>query len=96
MAADVFVGDQLPLEASEKAALQQLLEEKPADLTAGYQWATAANQARLYLLSGLSSEIAEELYTTPLQHAEQAQKLLTDSATCLLLPDAHRTLAVLR
>jgi nickel-dependent lactate racemase len=75
---------------------QLLLEEKPRDLTIGYQWTTAAMQARLYLLSGLTGEIAEELFTIPLQHAEQTQKLLTDQATCVLLPDAHKTLAVLR
>lgn len=77
-------------------AIQRLLEEKPSDLTAAYQWATAANQARLYLLSGLPSDVAEELFTVPLQHAEQAQKLLASDATCALLPDAHKTLAVLK
>ena len=59
-------------------------------------WATAADQARLYLLSGLPNEISEELFAIPMQNAEQAQKLLTANATCALLPDAHRTLAVLR
>lgn len=77
------------------ALVQQiLLEEKPSDLTAAYLWATAALQARLYLLSGLAGDIAEELFTIPLEHAGQAQKLLTERATCILLPDAHRTLAI--
>jgi hypothetical protein len=44
----------------------------------------------------LADEVAEELYTIPLQNAAQAQKLLTASASCILLEDAHRTLAVLR
>ena len=70
-------------------------QEKPADLPAAFMWATAANQARLYLLSGLESEVAEELFTVPLQHAAQAQRLVTADATCVLLPDADRTLAVL-
>jgi nickel-dependent lactate racemase len=77
-------------------ACRVLLQERPSDLTAGYQWATAAGQARLYLLSGLAGDVAEELFTIPLQHAEQSQKLLTDHATCILLPDAHKTLAVLQ
>jgi nickel-dependent lactate racemase len=77
-------------------ACRVLLQERPSDLTAGFQWATAASQARLYLLSGLPGDVAEELFTIPLQHAEQAQKLLTDHATCILLPDAHKTLAVLQ
>jgi hypothetical protein len=72
------------------------MQEKPGDLAAAYQWATAANQARLYLLSGLPGDVAEELFTIPLQHAEQAQKLLSGNVTCALLPDAHRTLAVLK
>jgi len=77
-------------------ALRLLMEEKPSDLAAGYMWATAAEQAKLYLLSGLADEVAEELYTIPLQNAAQAQKLLTASASCIALADAHRTLAVLR
>jgi nickel-dependent lactate racemase len=77
-------------------ALRHLLEEKPSDVAAGFMWATAAEHAKLYLLTGLSHEVTEELFAIPLQHAQQAQKLLTDRATCLLLPDAHRTLAVLR
>jgi nickel-dependent lactate racemase len=75
---------------------QLLLQEKPPDLTAAYLWATAANQARLYLLSALPGDIAEELFAIPMQNAEQSQKLLTGQATCMLLPDAHKTLAVLR
>jgi nickel-dependent lactate racemase len=77
-------------------ALRLLMEEKPSDLAAGYMWATAAEQARLYLLSGLADDVAEELYTIPLQNAGQAQKLLTGSASCILMEDAHRALAVLR
>jgi nickel-dependent lactate racemase len=77
-------------------ALSALMQEKPSDLAAGFMWATAANQARLYLLSGLATDVAEELFTIPLQHAGQAQRLLTANVTCALLPDAHRTLAVLR
>ena len=43
--------------------LSVLMEEKPADLTAALMWATAANQARLYLLSGLASDVSEEMFT---------------------------------
>jgi SAM-dependent methyltransferase len=75
-------------------ALQRLLKEKPADLEAGFAWASAAEQAHLYLLSRLDAEVAEELFTTPLEHAGQVQKLV--GRRCLVLPDAHRTMAVLR
>lgn len=77
-------------------ALPLLMQEKPSDLAAGFMWATAAAQARLYLLSKLPEEVAEELFTIPLQNAAQAQKLLTGSASCILLEDAHKALAVLR
>jgi nickel-dependent lactate racemase len=76
-------------------ALRVLMHEKPSDLAAAFMWATAANQARLYLLSGLASDVAEEIFTIPMQHAAQAQRLLTEEATCALLPDAHKALAVL-
>jgi nickel-dependent lactate racemase len=77
-------------------ALRLLLEEKPSDLATAFMWATAAEQAKLYLLSGLSADVTEELFAIPLQHAQQAQRLLTEKASCLLLPDGHKTLAVLR
>jgi nickel-dependent lactate racemase len=77
-------------------ALRLLMQEKPPDLALGYMWATAAEQARLYLLSGLATEVAEELFTIPLQHAEQARRLLTDTASCIVLPDANKALPVLR
>jgi hypothetical protein len=75
------------------AALKSLLKEQPADLHAGFMWASAARDARLYLLSGLPPEVAEELFATPLEKAAEVQRLLGDG-TVLLLPDAHKTLAV--
>jgi nickel-dependent lactate racemase len=76
-------------------ALTVLRQEKPGDLAAGFMWASAAQQAKLYLLSHLPVELAEELFTVPLQNAQQARKLLTEHATCLILPDTHKTLAVI-
>jgi nickel-dependent lactate racemase len=77
-------------------ALNVLLQEKPSDLATGFMWAKAAQQARIYLLSGLAEEVAEEIFAVPMQNAEQAQRLLTPNAACVLLPDAHKTLAVLK
>ncbi len=76
------------------AALKLLLEENPPDIEAGFEWASAAAKAKLYLLSRLATEVAEELLTTPLDNAGQGQKLL--HGRCLFLPDAHRTMAVVR
>jgi nickel-dependent lactate racemase len=73
-------------------ALKRLMDERPADLEAGFLWASAAQHAQLYLLSRLDPDAAEELFTTPLEHAGQAQRLL--QGRCLVLPDAHRMMVV--
>lgn len=88
-------GGELIRNAEEPDDLLAALEEmNPPDLTAAYQWAWGLQQAAsVYLLSGLPAETAEELFTTPLEHAEQVQKLIDAAASCLILPDAHRTLA---
>ncbi len=78
------------------AALEALEHERPADHATGFMWASAAVQAKLYLLSGLPDDVVEELYATPLEHARQVEKLLAGGATYLYLPDAHKTLAVLK
>jgi nickel-dependent lactate racemase len=77
-------------------ALSLLAEHVPGDLVAAFQWASSAQRARIYLLSGLPPETAEELFTTPLDNAGQVQRLLNAEGSCLFLADAHRTLAVLR
>jgi nickel-dependent lactate racemase len=74
-------------------ALEWLRREKPADLAAATLWATAAQQAHIYLLSDLDPETAEELFTTPLEHAGQVERLLGDEASCLFLEDAHKIMA---
>lgn len=76
-------------------ALQALQKQQPADLLAAFQWASAAQQARLFVRSGLANDTVEELFATPLDNAVQVQRLLAEGGSCLFLPDAHRTLAVL-
>lgn len=76
------------------AALKELLRDRPADLSAGFMWASAAARARLYLHSGLPAEIVEEIYATPLENIGQVRRLLAAGASCLYLPDAHKALAV--
>jgi len=77
------------------AALRLLHSERPADQAAAVQWANTAQNAGIYWLSGLPPETAEELFTTPLEHAGQVQRLLDAGESCLFLPDAHKTMAVL-
>lgn len=75
-------------------ALKELLRDRPDDLPAGFLWASAAARARLYLLSGLPTDLVEEIYATPLEHVSQLRRLLSAETNCLYLPDAHKTLAV--
>lgn len=79
-----------------ESALSLLREEMPPDMAAAFQWATAAREATVYLLSGLPHEVAEELFTTPLDHAGQAQRLLNGDGSCLFLEDAHKIMAVVK
>jgi nickel-dependent lactate racemase len=72
------------------AALQLISKEHPADFAASFMWASAACAARLYLLSGLPSDVAEELFVTPLEHAAEVQKLVAGNVSCVFLPDANK------
>jgi len=78
------------------AALRLLREHKMPDPAAAFQWASAAQQATIYLLSGLPAESAEELFTIPLENGGQVQRLVSGGGACVLLPDADKTLAVAR
>jgi nickel-dependent lactate racemase len=76
-------------------ALQLLMEHQPADLSAAFQWANAAQRADLYLLTNLSSGIVEEMLATPLSEPAEALRL-ANKGKCLLLQDAEKTLAIPR
>lgn len=82
-------------DAVEPADIVAELESEPGpEAYAALDWASAVQKAKVYLLSGLPEETSEELFVTPLQKAEQAQKLVGLARSCLVLPDAHKTLAV--
>jgi nickel-dependent lactate racemase len=75
-------------------ALHLLRRHGLANMAAAFQWASAAQRATIYLLSRLPAETAEELFTVPLEHAGQVQRLLGSAASCLFLSDAQKSLAV--
>jgi nickel-dependent lactate racemase len=92
---DLGPGAELLRQAEDPAgALKLLHHHKPPEMAALFQWASAAQRAALFLLSRLPGETAEELFTTPLDHAGQVQRLVGSSGSCLFLSDAHKTLAV--
>jgi nickel-dependent lactate racemase len=89
-------GGELLRQADEpEKALAILRREVPPDMEAAFQWATAVDHAGVYLLSGLPNATAEELFTVPLDDADQIRNLLKGDGSCLFLADAHKTMAVL-
>jgi nickel-dependent lactate racemase len=86
-------GELLRQAESADQALTLLHQHKPADMAAAFLWASAARHARIYLLSGLPAETAEEVFAVPLDHPDQASRLLADDGTYSILNDAHHMMA---
>jgi nickel-dependent lactate racemase len=84
---DVLVGAGDP-----ERALKALHPLRSLEMLPALQWADAAQRARIYLLSGLSDETAENLFATPLADAAQVQRLLDAAPSCLFVDDAHKAL----
>jgi nickel-dependent lactate racemase len=76
------------------AALAEIKRQKNYELRAAWQWATVAQQARIFLLSGLDDDTVEDLFAVPLKDLGQAQRLVAASEACLFLGDAHKSLAL--
>ncbi len=73
-------------------ALDLLRRHNPPDLAAAVQWANAAQRAQVYLLSGLPTDVVEELFVTPMEQAGQVRRLTQTGGSCLILEDADRAL----
>jgi nickel-dependent lactate racemase len=74
--------------------LREFERRKDLDLRAAWQWASVAQQARIFLLSGLPGEVVEEMFAMPLENIEQVQRLIGPCVSCAFLADAHKTLAL--
>lgn len=70
-------------------ALQPLRRESPPDLVAATQWAQTADWASLYLLSGLESNLVEDLFAIPLEHEREVLRLLASAEDCLAIAAAQ-------
>lgn len=79
---------------SPDTALRTLAQVKPADPAAAFLWASAAERARIYLVSGIKPEFVEEMFATPICSIEEVQRLIDGEGTCLILPEAHKSLVV--
>jgi nickel-dependent lactate racemase len=75
----------------------KLIRERPVnELQPAFLWASAAHRAHLYLLTQLPQDTAEELFVTPFDHGSQVQRLLTTAKSCVILPNADLTMAVVK
>ncbi len=95
--AETVVGEAMELlqqAENPESALRLLREVKPANPSAAFQWASAAELARIYLVSGMKPEIVEEMFATPICSVEEVQRLIDGAGSCLILPDAHKSLVV--
>jgi nickel-dependent lactate racemase len=75
-------------------ALKRLRQTKPSNMAAAFQWASAADHAKIYLAAHLHWEVAEELFATPIQKPGEVARLLENEPRVALLIDAHKTMAV--
>lgn len=75
-------------------ALKGLRQSKAANPSAAFQWASAAEHAKLYLAANLHWEVTEELFATPIQKPAEVTRLLEGVSRFALLVDAHKTMAV--
>lgn len=69
--------------------LRPLQECHPSDLIPAMQLAAAADRARISFLSGLDSDLVDELFMTPLEEWTEAARLLTGDEKVAFLPSAQ-------
>jgi nickel-dependent lactate racemase len=74
---------------SARDAIRPLRTQAPPDLICATQLAAAADWARIYLLSGLSDDVVDELFLTPVANETEVRRLLNDESRCLFLESAQ-------
>jgi nickel-dependent lactate racemase len=75
-------------------ALNRLRQQKLPNPAVAFQWASAARQATIYVLSRLPAETVESLFAVPLDHAGQTQRLVANGS-CIIIPAAHKSMAAI-
>lgn len=78
-------------QGSPRSALQPLRMQSPPDLLAATQLASAADWARIYLLSNLEADVAEDLFLVPLADTDELARLLATVEDCALLTAGQHT-----
>jgi nickel-dependent lactate racemase len=79
------------IRSSENArdAIRPLRKQAPPDLVCATQIASAADWARIYLLSRLDDDVVDELFLTPVSNENEVRRLLKDEPRCLFLEAAQ-------
>jgi len=90
LAAELPQGLEL-IRSSESArdAIRPLRKQAPPDLVCATQLASAADWARIYLLSGLADDVVDELFLTPVSNETEVRRLLKNETRCLFLEAAQ-------
>jgi nickel-dependent lactate racemase len=70
-------------------AIRPLRKQAPPDLVCATQLASAADWAHIYLLSGLTDDVVDELFLTPVSNETEVRRLLNGDARCLFLEAAQ-------
>jgi nickel-dependent lactate racemase len=70
-------------------AIRPLRKQAPPDLVCATQLASAADWARIYLLSGLADDVVDELFLTPVANETEVRRLLKNDSRCLFLEAAQ-------
>lgn len=76
---------------SARAALQPIRKQAPVDMIPATQFATAADWARVYLMSKLPGGMVDELFMVPLENDRELAKLLANDDSCVILEGAQHT-----
>jgi len=79
-----------------RAALQPIRRQAPVDMIPATQFATAADWARVYLVSKLPVGMVDELFIVPLENDRELAKVLDNDDSCVILESAQHTYGEVR
>lgn len=74
---------------SPRNALQPIRRQAPLDMIPATQLASAADWSHIYLLSKLAGDVVDELFMLPLENEREVERLLGDTAPCVIIGSAQ-------
>ncbi|MFM7151578.1 MAG: lactate racemase domain-containing protein [Gemmataceae bacterium] len=86
-------GIEVLMEAEDsRSAINALERLHSGEVIPALLWARSAHHARISLASGLSHEVVESLFASPVDSPDQVQRLVQQAGDCIWIEDAHRCL----